>query len=118
MTNQLLQIEIRSRDFGLTDAIRSHVTRRMRFALDRFVGRIRHAQVYVGDLNGPKGGPDKYCRIVVDLSSETAVVEETHCDLYRAITRAAHRAAARIGRAVGRANRPAPPRSLLSGGVA
>ena len=118
MARQRLQIEIRSRNLRLTEAIRSHVVRRLDFALDRFVGHIRHAQVCVGDLNGPRGGRDKYCRILVNLASDSAVVEETHSDLYRAITRAARRAATRIAREVGRANRPTPPRSLLSGGAA
>jgi putative sigma-54 modulation protein len=113
-----MQVEIRSKDFPITPGIRSYTERRLGFALDRFAGRIQRAQVYVGDVNGPKGGRDKLCRIVVSVASATAVVEEVRPDLYRAIDRAASRAARKIAREVGRANRPAPPRFFIYQGVA
>lgn len=118
MKKQALTIEIRTRNFALTEAIRCHIIWRLEFALDRFGGRVQQAKVFIGNLNGPKGGHDKYCRIVLNLATETAVVEETHSDLYRAITCAARNAGASIARTVRRANRAAlAQRSLLVGEI-
>jgi ribosome-associated translation inhibitor RaiA len=48
--------------------------------------------VRIADLNGPRGGVDRQCRITVDVRpSRTVILEETDADLYRAIDRAAHR---------------------------
>ena len=33
------------------------------FALDRFAGAIREVDVRLADLNGPRGGVDKLCRV-------------------------------------------------------
>jgi ribosome-associated translation inhibitor RaiA len=110
MTRNRFDIEVYAKGFDLTQAIRAHVLRRLGFALDRFAGRIRRAEVRLGDLNGPKGGHDKYCRIVVSVGSDTGVVEENHSDLYRAVDRAARILASRVERMIGRANRPATRR--------
>ena len=45
----------------------AHVERRLRFALTRFSGRIGRVNVFLTDQNGPRGGIDKTCRIVVRL---------------------------------------------------
>jgi putative sigma-54 modulation protein len=37
------------------------------FALDRFVHSIRDVEVWCGDVNGPKGGIDKTCRVQLRL---------------------------------------------------
>ncbi len=113
-----MQIEIRSGGFSVTAAIRSYTHRRLDFALGRFAGRIQRVNVFLGDVNGPKGGVDKLCRIVTASAGGAAVIEEVHPDLYRAIDRAAHRTGHKIAREAGRANRPAPPRFIVYQGAA
>jgi putative sigma-54 modulation protein len=91
----------------------SHVERRLRFALARFSGRIRRANVFLADQNGPRGGVDKTCRIVVRLSEGGDVVAEvSDVDWVIAVDRAATRvghstsrelARRRAGRRAGRA---------------
>ncbi len=113
-----MQIEIRSRDFTVTDAIRSYVLRRLGFALDHFQSHIRSVKLCLGDLNGPKGGEDKFCRVLINTSSGHAVIEEVDEDLYRAIGRAADRAATKVSREVGRASRSDHPHFILYEGAA
>lgn len=97
-----MHIEIRGVDMEPTGAIRDHVSRRLAFALSRYTGRLREVEVRLRDVNGPKGGLDKVCRIKATLTGlPTLVVEAADADLYAAVDLAADRA----GRAVGRSLR-------------
>ena len=60
-----MELSIRTRDVELTDALREQITRRLEFAFDTFEDHIEDAFVYLIDLNGPKGGVDKLCQIIV-----------------------------------------------------
>ena len=44
-----------------------HIERRLRFALARFGNRVERVVVFLKDLNGPKGGIDKVCRILAKV---------------------------------------------------
>ena len=94
-----MRIEMTARGVGLTAATRGHVERRLYFALGRFADRVSQVHVRLADVNGPKGGVDKSCRIRVRLFGlPTVVVEQMDSDLNAAIDRSADR----IGRAVAR----------------
>ena len=94
-----MRFEIRGQNIRLSDALRTHAERSVRLALGRFGARVSRVTVRVADLNGPRGGDDKRCRIAVAVQrAGNVVVEDTDVDLYAAIGRAAERA----GRAVGR----------------
>lgn len=98
-----MQVEIRSRGFALTDALREHVERRLSFALSRVNEHVRRVQVRLADVNGPRGGVDKLCRIQVSLNRrESVLVEDTAVDVYAAIDRAAARAGRSVMRRLGR----------------
>jgi putative sigma-54 modulation protein len=77
----------------------AHIERRLRFALSRFSGRIRRVNVFLADQNGPRGGIDKTCRIVVILRDGGNVVAEVN-DVDWVI--AVDRATTRIGHSTGR----------------
>lgn len=110
--------------FDLTDALREHVERRLRFAFDRSGQRIRRILVRLSDVNGPRGGRDKRCQLQLSLEqSPEVVIEETQSDLYAAVDRAARRAAVSVARRFSkmRARRrdgSAPARNDLAGGSA
>jgi putative sigma-54 modulation protein len=79
-------LETRSRRFILTKEIRLHLERRVRFALNRFEARIIRTSIVITDVNGPKGGPDKVCRVtVVPTRGDRIVVTELGKDLFRVI---------------------------------
>lgn len=78
---------------------RERVARRLGFALGRFGDRVGRVTVHLVDLNGPRGGVDKRCRVVVEvLGHGPVVVEDTNASLTAAIDRAADR----VGQAVRR----------------
>ena len=99
-----MQFEIRGRDIFVSQALRGHVERRLRFALERFAGRIRKVRVMLGDLNGPRGGVDKRCQLAILLTpSSTIVMEDRASSVYAAIDGVADKAGSFIRR---RAKRP------------
>lgn len=94
-----MQVCIQSHGFPLTDALQAHAERRLRFGLTHASDHISRVEMSLSDINGPRGGLDKRCYIVVTLEKMPAVViEDIESDLYVAIDRAADRA----GRAVTR----------------
>jgi ribosome-associated translation inhibitor RaiA len=50
------------------DQLRDQLEKRLKFALGRFEPRIRQVCVDLEDINGPRGGVDKSCRIAVHLN--------------------------------------------------
>ena len=87
-----MQIDIHAQGFSLTGALRDHTERRLRFALARVSDRVGRITVRLIDINGPRGGNDKRCRIQVMLNGLAAVViEDTEPNLYLAIDRATDR---------------------------
>jgi putative sigma-54 modulation protein len=94
-----MEIQVRALRIEVTNALRAHGERCLRFALGRFGDRIDRVTVWLADLNGPRGGIDKGCRIGVRLRPMGSVlVLEAADDPYAALGRAAGRA----GRAVAR----------------
>ncbi|MEJ2180804.1 MAG: HPF/RaiA family ribosome-associated protein [Gammaproteobacteria bacterium] len=98
-----MQIEIQARHFPLTQAMRSHVNRRLGFALSTRYEHIQRILVRLSDVNGPRGGHDKCCHIQVILPQLTdVIVEDTESNLYAAIDRAADRASRTVARKLAR----------------
>ena len=98
-----MKIDIETSGFPLTPALRNHAERRLRSALTCCVQRIRKLAVRLSDVNGPRGGVDKRCRLqVVLVGLPDVVVEDTQADLYVAIDRAADRAGRTLVRKIER----------------
>jgi ribosomal subunit interface protein len=98
-----MQINIQARNFSLTDALRSHAERRLRFALTCCDDHIQRVVMRLSDINGPRGGADKRCHLQVVLAGlPDVVIEDTEADLYVAIDRATDRAGRTVGRRLAR----------------
>jgi putative sigma-54 modulation protein len=98
-----VRIELTTRGFTVTPGLRAHVERRLAFALDRWGERIARARVVLADVNGPKGGADKACRVELRLRGAGGVrATARDVDAYAAIDAAAHRAARALSRALDR----------------
>lgn len=95
-----MKIHVRSKQIELDENLRAHIERRLEFSLARFSPRIQRVTVQLTDVNGPRGGEDKLCRIEVRMQpTGTVFVEDRDADLSAAIDRSAEK----IGRSVGRA---------------
>ena len=98
-----MQIDIQARDFSLTQSLRNHVERRLGFALGQRYDRISRILVRLSDINGPRGGNDKRCRLHLVMPGQAEVViADTRADLYAAIDCAADRAARTVARKLAR----------------
>ncbi len=94
-----MKVQLRGQGTQVSEALRSHAERCLGFALRRFGNRIDRVTVWLVDMNGPRGGIDKCCRIDVRLRpTGSAFAAEASSDAYTAVGRAA----GRIGRAVAR----------------
>jgi ribosomal subunit interface protein len=100
-----MQLEVRIHAAEVGDSLRAYIDRRLRFALGRFGERVGRVRVGISDLNGPRGGVDKCCRVSAALVPfGRVVVEEVDGDVYAAIDRAA----GRLGRSFTRRLKRAP----------
>jgi hypothetical protein len=94
-----MKIEVTAKGIRET-GVNEHVRRRLMFAVGRFGDRVRSARVRLADVNGPKGGADKQCRIELDMRPGGRVFAESVEPDWRA---AVDLAADRAGRSVSRA---------------
>ncbi len=69
-----MRVDSQSQGFSLTAPLLDHTQRRLRFTLTRSGDRIRRAKVRLGDMNGPRGGEDKVCKIQVYLTHAPPVL--------------------------------------------
>ena len=89
-----------------TRAVREFAHQRLNAILGRHVDDLEHADVFLEDLNGPKGGRDMSVRVRARLRGGRIVtVEETCENLHAAIARACKRAAFAVRRTLGEARR-------------
>ena len=94
---------IHANGFLLTEALRTFTEERIATALGWASQHMRKLAVSLSDINGPRGGIDKRCRIQVQLGAgRQVIIEDTEDDLYAAINRAAERADRAIVRQIQR----------------
>ena len=92
-------MDLTASNFKVTDAIRRHVNRRVKAAIGRASGSVTGTMVRLRDVNGPRGGIDKACRVVIWLRGRgTVVVEAVDRDLYAAVDAAAAKLAKALRR--------------------
>jgi putative sigma-54 modulation protein len=99
----MIPIEVRSKIEEIR-LIRHFAERRLSFALDH-LRNLRRISISIEDVNGPKGGADKHCRIVAEMAVSSLVLEETQPDWQSAVARAIHRLARQATQESQRVNR-------------
>jgi ribosomal subunit interface protein len=102
-----MQLLISGRNFKVGEELREHIDRRLQFALGKFDPEIERVDVGLSDVNGPKGGQDKHCRIVAKTRGfGSVVVEDADGDFYAVVSRAADRLGHTIGRTLDKKRNP------------
>jgi ribosomal subunit interface protein len=99
-----MKIQLRSKQLEMSAEVLAHIERRLQFGLGRLSQHVHRVTVHIDDLNGPRGGVDKTCRVEVRLlptGSVFACAKGT--DIYTALDRAARRVARSVPRAIKRA---------------
>ena len=94
-----MKIDLRAKNVELSPTLREYVVRRLGFALGARAEHIQAVQVMLSDINGPKGGQDKRCRLLIRLRGlKDIVVEDYQTRLRTAVDRAAARASHTLAR--------------------
>ncbi|MEM9348177.1 MAG: HPF/RaiA family ribosome-associated protein [Planctomycetota bacterium] len=94
-----MQMTIASRSADLTPSIREHIQDRIHAALDQHESRIDQVEVMIEDENGPRGGLDQVCRVVVSLTNGMQLRHERRgLDLYANVSLIADKVKQRVGR--------------------
>ncbi len=98
-----MELQVQARQFHLSEELREHVERRINFALGQFDRRVSRVAVSLSDVNGPKGGVDKQCQILVHLRRGNPVkIQDVDVDFGAVVNRAADRAGRAVARRVQR----------------
>lgn len=94
-----MTIHIQAHGFALTDPLEEFTLNRIRQGLGARLNNIVNVRVGLSDINGPKGGEDKRCKVHISLPQQRdVVVEDTQTDMYQAIGNAMHRAKRTLNR--------------------
>lgn len=89
-----------------TQAVLDHVRERIMHAVGRFEPRIAAVEVRIQDVNGPRGGMDKQCRILASIPHRAPViVAEQASGFYEAIDLASHKLKRAVARMIDRRKR-------------
>lgn len=92
-------VHIRAVGVELDAADRDYLRRKLGRGLGKFDASIERASVRIEDVNGPRGGVDKRCRIKVVLKGlPSVVIDEQHSSLQAAMDRALARTKAAVQR--------------------
>lgn len=98
-----MKLSIIDRNCEMSDETREFAERRFLFALSRFDSKIARVSIVVTDTNGPRGGIDKVCQVVIKTRrlGEIYVTGEDS-QIEACVARTADRAARSVARAIGR----------------
>ncbi len=97
---------IQTKSFPLSDALEQRIRDRVLSATRRFSRFIVSSEVYLEDVNGPKGGEDMSVRILVTmLDRQSVVVDAAHTDMYKAIDKAGSRVRRAVKRSLQKGRR-------------
>ncbi len=99
-----MRVEVTGKKIKLDDDLKTHIDRRLSFALKKFNTDIERIEVSLSDENGPRGGIDKRCLIVVKLlrSLGRVTIEDHGKDFFTVVSRAADRISRAVSRALDR----------------
>lgn len=112
-SQESMLLDIRSHNVEVTSEFRHHLKRRVGQALDRFEPNILSVRIALADVNGPKGGPNKICRVTVVLMGRARVdVTEYGSYLFVMVDRVADRVKRRVSSVLDRVRRYDPTRSI------
>ncbi len=69
-----MQVQIESAHAGEANGLRAALDHRVRFVFRRMQDKVRQIHVSLHDVNGPRGGVDKRCRVTLKLDAHGLLV--------------------------------------------
>jgi hypothetical protein len=98
-----MQLSVRINDGNTTPAARRNLIESVDHALSKFANHLRRVSLSVTDINGPRGGKDKHCRLVLHMNRmQPIVIEDLDFSvggvIHQSIERAVYTVSQRISR--------------------
>ena len=75
-----MQIQLNTHHVERTDELEQFVDRTLNEALEHLADRLTRVEVHLTDENGPKGGPDKTCKMEGRIAGKDPVTVEQRFD--------------------------------------
>jgi hypothetical protein len=98
-----MELFVRGHGVKMNAALSGFCRRIVGGGLNRLRGGVRRVLVRLEDVNGPRGGVDKHCRLVLALTDgRSLVVDSAAADVYGAVVEATHRAKQSLARRLAR----------------
>lgn len=109
-----MKIQINDRTNLLGTKGRTNIAGRVESSFSKYVSRVKSVVLTADDLNGPRGGVDKQCRVLISLigSGNVAVAAE-HESLSQAIGNAIRRAERLVSRKLQKSQRRRPAKNSV-----
>ncbi|OLD45760.1 MAG: hypothetical protein AUI48_11445 [Chloroflexi bacterium 13_1_40CM_2_68_14] len=108
-----MRVAIHNPHSEVTEADSAYCLRRVGLALRRFEQRIKGVIVRLKDENGPRGGVDKHCLLVIAIAGVgELVIDSAHSEIRAAIDVASSRAKQSVARRLGRRHKRSPLRAV------
>lgn len=94
-----MPIDIQTRGFTLTDSMEQFIQRHVDHMRGRRHENISTFELHLSDINGPRGGADKRCRLLIrPRGAADVIIEDTQPNMYSAIDRAFKRGGQSLSR--------------------
>jgi putative sigma-54 modulation protein len=92
-------VSVEGRSGGVTSELRNFAHQRLSVSLCRHSEKVQSAEVWLEDVNGPRGGIDKRCRVRLRLAPRgQATATADAANEFAAVAHAARRAATVLDR--------------------
>jgi len=77
-----MQVQIESSHLGEANGLRATLERRVRYVFRRMYYKVQQIRISLRDINGPRGGLDKQCRLTLKLEGhgKLVVTAQAHSD--------------------------------------
>ena len=99
-----MKITTQSQAITIGNRVRNQLRKRVLSALERFDHAIERVDVYLKDINGPKGGADKQVIMVIWMEDGQRLAgEATEANLHAAVASSADKAKRQVRRAIDKA---------------
>lgn len=104
---------------SMSPALEEHIKKQLQSVERRFGERLTRIEVYLTDVNGPKGGLNKQCKLEArPRGGDPLMAELLHEDAYDAVTGAVKRLGSVLGNYFGKLDRrPSGRRQSLPEGA-
>jgi len=90
---------IKAIDLELTEGQRAMIEKKLDSAMKRVADRLIAVDLFISDINGPRGGRDKNCRVELQIrSAKPIVVSETMDTIEEAVAKSLDAAARSLNR--------------------